>query len=239
VELNRYMYTAGNPVNYRDPSGYQAAEATVAQQNVAQAGRALQGKGTVNDYATILAFSLWIAVGVTHVGRTTHCKYLRIASILYAATWMGQALMALEDTRPAGEKCVIPVFRWSRALEPFPNPPDKTVARHIHDAQQEGHPMIAHYDWITKLFKGSFRSKRDEAVNAAHRNGTCPQINGRNPLGPGGLAQQCDEYPYASVFRVPPPHVSTRFVFARNNLRHGNRLQNFYNGGLAHVQPWC
>lgn len=219
VELNRYMYTAGNPVNYADPSGYQAAEGVLTGKTLpdrappATNSKSRGGGGTMAEYAALLLVTLNLWVGADSVGRANHCMYLRVVSTLMAGAKMGPALVELSGSRPYREKCVIPVFAMTFAEAP-------TVALHIAWSQYtQGRPMLK------TLERTGTEARR------AKNTGRCPSPR---PQLFGFIRTACDEYPYAST--IQGDRATVMLVLESDNANHGRLLgREFYHGKYTNM----
>jgi hypothetical protein len=128
IELNRYGYVHANPINYADPSGYEAA--------ALPAPRTAAG-GPLGEYALMALTIVRISPAVLAAGLAVRCVFTYITSVLMAANHDKAGLLQMEATvqRP----CRIAILKYPRAATP-------NVAQHIEDAQQMGHPMLLIYN---------------------------------------------------------------------------------------------
>jgi RHS repeat-associated protein len=234
IELNRYNYTANDPIDHIDPSGYfidttspPTPTASPPTTDPNPTGNTKEGKGV--EYIILLMAVVGVVAGVTAVfGHQDECTYQRIVSIVFAGMKAQDQLLALELVTPP--ECMIPVIKFDDGTYPW-------IAPFMHAAQfQFGKPMLLNYN-----------GRGNGAEGDENRKQTCTQtqstyLEGHQIPLPAG-DRQCDEYPYASTFQGGNPDAlgmgtdggaCTRLVPADENsglpTSQGQRLSRFYIG---------
>jgi RHS repeat-associated protein len=227
-ELNRYGYTANNPVRWADPSGWQVAAPPI--NSGSQSGGGTEYSILVGSILSALNRGLVVAIGAVAT-----CQTMKSVSYLLALAKDGIVLTAMETLMPTPSPCHIPILLYPVLKTP-------AIAFHIWFAQYFlGKPMLLNYlgrsssfidpapmfaDGDTVRVQNLVGKNRDIACKGWNRN-NLPILN----FGPS-----CDEYPFASTYQGGLG-ASVMGVPDWEQSMQGNILMNFYRRAFPVWKP--